>query len=104
MNIKRKFKCALVLGALIAVGCGGGGGGGGGPKSCATSDECEVGEYCNFADFSCGAAGATGACAPIGTACTMDSAPVCSCDRLTFVNACWAAADSQSLRAASECP
>ncbi|MCC6953587.1 MAG: hypothetical protein IT290_05675 [Deltaproteobacteria bacterium] len=99
MKLRRIRSLPFLLCLCAVAGCSGGGG-----SSCTTSDECGAGQYCNFTDFSCGAAGGKGDCEPVGTACTLDSAPVCSCDRLTFVNECWAAADSQSLRAPGECP
>lgn len=107
----------LISVVLLAVACGGGGGGDGKNGSgddCTSSSTCPIGEFCKFEDFSCGASGLVGACRTIPIVdCNLpavDPEPtdivgqVCSCDRLTFNNQCWAEAASQSIVGAGECP
>lgn len=113
MNCFRSFAmCALSVAALgLGIGCGGGGGGGGG-VSCggAENTRCPAGQFCDYADLSCGATGLQGECKLIPTDCTLPEAfitelsgPVCSCQGLDFFSACDAAAAGQSVRAAGDC-
>jgi hypothetical protein len=66
--------------------------------------ECPDGEYCNYPEAAlCGAADATGTCAPIPQACTLQYDPVCGCDDQTYGNACEAASKGVSVARAGEC-
>lgn len=58
---------------------------------------CPEGQYCNFADGSCGAADQTGECAAVPEVCSEEFAPVCGCDDQTYDNACFAAAAGVSV-------
>ncbi len=112
---KLMFSGLLLLGTLSTVGCGGSGGGDdtiNGKKICGGKDAklCDVNQFCNFVDLSCGAlladgTPASGVCEDIVPTCAADPTqpPVCTCDGLTFVNPCWAIAAGQSVRAVGEC-
>ena len=104
---------------VFLLGCGSGGGedednSSGSGDECLSSATCPLGEFCNFTDFTCGASGLSGACTTIPVVdCNLPAVepdvtaivgPVCTCDRLTFNNQCFAEAASQSLAGAGECP
>ena len=113
----RHFKVALFAIMILssAVACGGGGGGGGsdgggsGAKcSQLTGNSCLPGEFCNYADLTCGDLGTEGRCEAIPvTPCTGPTVPagpeVCTCPGLTFDNECWASSAGQSIRAVGAC-
>lgn len=66
--------------------------------------QCAEGEFCNYADGSCGAADQLGVCEVIPTACDDVFDPVCGCDDQTYSNACEANAAGVSVVSDGECP
>ena len=69
-----------------------------------TGQPCARGQYCNFPpDAMCGRADATGTCANIPQACTLEYSPVCGCDGMEYGNACAAAAAGVSVETRGEC-
>jgi hypothetical protein len=105
-----KFSILLFL-SLSFFACGGGGSGkSGSGNDCASNANCPVGEFCNFIDLSCGSTGLPGSCTTIPILdCNLPTSSelvgaVCSCERLTFNNQCWAESAGQSISAAGECP
>lgn len=85
---------ALVLGASLAS-CGSSGGG------CKSNADCGDTQFCKFSDNSCGTGG--GSCSDRPTTCPGDSPLVCTCEKLTFFNECWADAAGQSVASPGEC-
>jgi hypothetical protein len=66
--------------------------------------QCPKGEFCSYApDAICGAADATGTCAPIPGACDLLWAPVCGCDGITYSNECAANLAGVSAATQGEC-
>ena len=90
----------LLVSLIIALaGCGGGG-----SNSCGVGDfNCPAGEYCKFLEGTCGAEGASGECTTIPAGCTAEMAPVCTCDNVSFFNACFAEQARQSVRSGGNC-
>lgn len=98
----KNWKYVLLTGAtLLFAGCGGGGSG----SSCnvAAGSLCGAGEYCAYLDGTCGQSGESGSCVAIPTSCVAETAPVCTCDSLTFFNECLASQGGQSVKAVGEC-
>jgi hypothetical protein len=92
---------STLLLATTLTACGGGGGGSG--PSCTSSSECAQGSFCDFADGTCGSGG-SGSCEPIPTVCTAEVIPVCSCEKISFSNECFANAAAQSVATMGNCP
>ncbi|WP_437693665.1 hypothetical protein [Sorangium sp. So ce176] len=59
---------------------GGGGSGGGAAVACETSDDCDAGAFCRFADHGCGQGQASGTCTGLPLECGYVPALVCACD------------------------
>ena len=65
---------------------------------------CDEGEYCNYPESArCGAADATGTCAPFATVCSDLYDPVCGCDQQTYTNDCQAARSGASVAHRGAC-
>ncbi len=65
-----------------------------GPVTCGIRGlaPCPEGEYCDFDDAACGAAGVPGVCRPRPELCDASNAPVCGCDGRSYDSDCAAAA------------
>jgi hypothetical protein len=67
-------------------------------------DSCPEGQYCAYvAGQYCGASDATATCLARPEACDLLYAPVCGCDRVTYDNACVAAAAGSGVYSEGEC-
>lgn len=76
----------------------------GDPVGCTASSDCAGGEYCDFADDSCGASGMSGACAPIVEGCDGEQRPVCACGDVLHDSICAASAAGLDVSFVGECP
>jgi hypothetical protein len=65
-------------------------------------DTCAEGAFCNL-DYQCLVPDAQGTCEPIPDACPEIYAPVCSCDGVTYENACSAHANGAIVASDGEC-
>jgi len=90
-------KIILILFFLSLSACSSGGG-----ASCDLADPagCGPDEYCK-ADI--GVCSGSGSCESIPSGCDATVSEVCSCDRLTFFNECYAAQAGQSLMSTGAC-
>ena len=69
-----------------------------------TGEACGSGQFCDFElDAACGAADQTGSCQDIPEICTLQFAPVCGCDDITYGNACEANAAGISVASEGAC-
>lgn len=69
---------------------------------CRSDKNCAGGEYCATAEGSCGR---EGVCTPLpADPCDRVRDPVCGCDGVTYENACFAAAEGESVDFDGECP
>jgi hypothetical protein len=61
--------------------------------ACASSSDCDAGQFCAFDVGHCGETDTPGVCMTPPDMCTMDWSPVCGCDGQTYGNVCgaWAA-------------
>ena len=77
-----------------------------GPQVCGTrgAGECGEGQYCNWADDSCGVVDAPGTCQAIPDNCAEQYAPVCGCDGNTYSNECFAAMAGVDITHEGPCP
>jgi len=67
-------------------------------------DTCAEGEYCAYeAGQLCGQADASAVCKPRPDACTLEYAPVCGCDIVTYGNACEAAVAGTGIYSEGAC-
>ena len=62
------------------------------------------GQYCKRADGTCNVADEAGVCAVMPEICTDELEPVCACDRVTYSNACMAAAAGVNTESVGACP
>lgn len=59
--------------------------------------QCGAGDYCHYADGTCGIDDNSGVCEPIPQNCPDNVDPVCACGGITYSNACDAAAAGASI-------
>ena len=114
INVRKILISCMLIGSIAACGGGGSDNKNGSGDECRSNSTCPAGEFCNFKDFSCGNSVLPGTCQTIPLVdCNLPVVepdplaivgPVCSCDRLTFNNQCWAEQASQSISGAGECP
>ena len=65
---------------------------------------CGPNEFCNYTlEAMCGAADASGTCAPVPEVCPDNVDPVCGCDNQTYSNACMANAAGTSVLSQGAC-
>jgi hypothetical protein len=65
---------------------------------------CPAGQFCNWANMSCGDVDQQGVCVDIPMACDAVFDPACGCDGVTYGNACEANAAGVSVASLGACP
>lgn len=70
---------------------------------CTSNTDCGTGEYCEFADDSCGVSGVAGSCQQRPEGCGTDERPVCGCDGQLHASLCQAAGSGQDVDFLGEC-
>lgn len=102
LKIRYVLKAGAIMALVLMTGCGGGGGGSascGGPEKLG----CEAGQYCSYFENLCGEVNPTGSCQPVQDCAAIPVSSVCSCDKITFFNECYADQAGHSIAAPGDC-